>query len=115
MEQEDRIVNQAHKEIRDVPNFQLKLQQMHTARSVTNQLQNTMLCLSQVSSQRRETLFDILTPAQTVTLLEWAKKNKERAEAIIERQIKADKKPSSLEGALQKLEGVRLQMNSLPK
>jgi len=115
MEQEDRIVNQAHKEICDVPNFQLKLQQMHTARSVTNQLQNTMLCLSQVSSERRETLFDILTPAQTVTLLEWAKKNKERAEAIMERQIKADKKSSSLEGALQKLEGVRLQMNSLPK
>lgn len=114
MEQEDRIVNQAHKEFHEVPNFQPKLQQMHTARSVTNQMQNTMLCLSQVSSQRHETLLDILTPAQTVTLLEWAKKNKERAGAIMERRVKAERRPSSLEDALQKLEGVRLQMNSTP-
>jgi len=112
MEQEDRIVNQAHKEFPVVPNFQSKLQQMHTARSVTNQMQNTMLCLSQVSSQRHETLLDILTPAQTIALLEWTKKNKERAGAIMERQVNAERKPSSLEDALQKLEGVRLQMNS---
>lgn len=113
MEQEDRIVNQAHKEFQEVPDFQPKLQQMQTSSSVTNQIQNTMLCLNQVSSQRHETLLDILTPAQTVALLKWAKQNKERAGGVMERQIKAaDRKPSSLEDALQKLGEVRLQMNS---
>ena len=116
MEQEDRIVNQAHKVFDEVPDFQPKLQQMQTSRSVTNQMQNTMLCLSQVSSQRHETLLDILTPAQTVALLKWAKENKERAGAIMERRVKAaDRKPSSLDDALQKLEEVRLQMNSTPQ
>jgi len=112
MEQEDRIVNQAHAEFHEVPKFQPKLQQMHTSRSVTNQMQNTMLCLSQVSSQRHESLLDILTPAQTIALLQWTKQKKQRASAIMERQVKADRRPSSLEDALQKLEGVRLQMNS---
>jgi len=112
MEQEDRIVNQAHAEFHEVENFQPKLQQMQTSRSVTNQMQNTMLCLSQVSSQRHETLLDILTPAQKVSLLKWAKQNKQRAGTIMERKVKADRRQSSLDDALQKLEGVRLQMNS---
>ncbi len=112
MEQEDRIVNQAHAEFQEVPNFQPKLEQMQTSRSVTNQMQNTMLCLSQVSSQRHESLLDILTPTQKVSLFQWAKQNKQRAGKIMERKVKADSRQSSLEDALQKLEGVRLQMNS---
>ncbi len=111
MEQEDRIVNQAHAEFHEVQNFQPKLQQMQTSRSVTNQMQNTMLCLSQVSSQRHETLLDILTPAQKVSLLQWAKQNKQRAGTMMERKVKANGRQSSLEDALQKLEGVRLKMN----
>ncbi len=112
MEQEDRIVNQAHAEFEEMQNFQPKLKQMQTSRSVTNQMQNTMLCLSQVSSQRHESLLDILTPTQKVFLFQWAKQNKQRAGAIMERKVKADSRQSSLEDALQKLEGVRLQMNS---
>lgn len=111
MEQEERIVNQAHQEFNEIPNLQPRLELIHTAESTTNQMQNAMLCLSQVSSQRNESLLDILTPAQTVTLLSWVKKNKEKAGAIMKRQVNSEMSPSSLDNALQKLEGVRLQMN----
>ena len=114
MEQEDRIVNQAHKDFNAISDFQPKLQQMHTLRSVTNQMQNTTLCLSQLSSQRQDSLLDILTPAQTVALLEWTKKNKDRARIAMERKIKTNGRPHSLVGALQKLEDVRLQMSAKP-
>ena len=111
MEQEERIVNQAHQEFNEIPNLQPRLELIHTAASTTNQMQNAMLCLSQVSSQRNESLLDILTPEQTVTLLSWVKKNKEKAGAIMKRRVNSETSPSSLDNALQKLEGVRLQMN----
>ena len=114
MEQEERIVNQAHQEFNEIPNLQPSLERIHAVGSTTNQMQNAMLCLSQVSSQRNESLLDILTPAQTVILLNWVKKNKEKAGTIMKRQVKSEMSPSSLDNALQKLEGVRLQMNPPP-
>jgi hypothetical protein len=111
MEQEERIVTQAHRDFQDTPHLQDKLQQINTVRSATKQMQNIMLCLSQVSSQRNKVLLDTLTPAQTVAFLDWVTKNKVRAQVIMERHTRAEKEPTSLDNTLQKLEGVRLKMN----
>lgn len=90
MEQEDRIINQAHAEARNHPNLHAKLNKMNAAINATHQLQNAMLCHTQLASQRNETLLlEILTPAQTALFLDWSKKNKERLKSIMERQVKS--------------------------
>jgi len=126
MEQEEKIIHQAHGQARNTPNLQSKLQKMKTATDATQHLQNAMLCHTQLASQRNETLLlDILTPAQTALFLEWMKKNKERCRGLMERQLRvsaADGSPavagaannnaeseSTLGGVCKQLEEMRFQ------
>ena len=57
---------------------------MKTAIDATRQLQNAMLCHTQLASQRNEMLLlEILTPTQAALYLDWFKKNKERCMTLM--------------------------------
>lgn len=123
MEQEDRIISQAHTQARNTPNLQSKLQKIKTATDATRHLQNAMLCHTQLAAQRNQNLLlEILTPDQTVVFLEWFKKNKDRCRSIMERQLRNDgaadgtgaasnalRTQSTLGGVCNQLEEIRLQ------
>mmetsp|Transcript_501 Transcript_501/g.998 ORF Transcript_501/g.998 Transcript_501/m.998 type:complete len:843 (-) Transcript_501:58-2586(-) len=119
MDQEDKIINQAHIQAKSTSNLQAKLQKMKKATDATHHLQNAMLCHTQLASTRNETLLlEILTPAQTALFKEYMKKNKERLMAIMEQQLRASyaaglagnaQPESTLGGVYQELEEMRLQ------
>ena len=72
------------KRFRTTPNLHHKLQKMKTAIDATRQLQNAMLCHTQLASQRNEILLlEILTPTQAALYLDWFKKNKERCMTLM--------------------------------
>lgn len=115
MEQEDRIINQAHGEAKATPNLQAKLTKIKTATDATRHLQNAMLCHTKLASQRNDALLlDILTPTQTALFLEWMKNNRERCRAVMERRLRSvavgnAEGESTLVGVCRQLEEMRLQ------
>ena len=79
MEQEERIINQAHEEFQKIDNLPGRLDKMKLAISTTHHLQNAMSCHSHLASKRNDSLLlDILTPEQTLLFLQWLDKNKKR-------------------------------------
>eukprot|EP01082_Thalassiosira_pseudonana_P011754 g9892.t1 g9892 contig4:813687-816042(-) len=96
MDQEDRIINQAHDQAKQTPNLYTKLQRIEMATSATHQLRNTTSCLSRFSSQKNDSLLlDILTPTQAVRFLEWFSLNKERCNAAMEHKYPSNDKPDN--------------------
>eukprot|EP00584_Thalassiosira_punctigera_P007742 CAMPEP_0172530906 /NCGR_PEP_ID=MMETSP1067-20121228/4508_1 /TAXON_ID=265564 ORGANISM="Thalassiosira punctigera, Strain Tpunct2005C2" /NCGR_SAMPLE_ID=MMETSP1067 /ASSEMBLY_ACC=CAM_ASM_000444 /LENGTH=931 /DNA_ID=CAMNT_0013315215 /DNA_START=77 /DNA_END=2872 /DNA_ORIENTATION=+ len=88
MEQEERIIHQAHGQAKNTPNLLSKLQRMKTATDATRHLQNATLCHARLASQRNEALLlEILTPEQTALFLEYARKNKKRLRSIMDRRL----------------------------
>jgi len=92
MEQEDRIINQAHAMAKNTPHLQTKLEKIKVATDATRHLQNAMQCHTQLASQRNETLLlDILTPAQAVLFKGWFETNKERCRSLMDRGLQSGK------------------------
>lgn len=101
MEQEDRIVNQAHGQAKAIPDLERKLRKIKTATDATRHMQNAMLCHTQLASRRNETLLlDVLTPAQTALFLDWFGKNKDRCKRLTEqrRKLQASASAAGSEG-----------------
>ncbi|KAL7518309.1 hypothetical protein ACHAWX_003153 [Stephanocyclus meneghinianus] len=89
MDQEERIINQAHEQAKSTENLHKKLQYTEKATSSTHTLRNAMLCLSECSSELNEiVLRSILTSQQTALFLEWSEKNKDRCKAVMMRRSK---------------------------
>lgn len=95
---------------------------MKTAINATHQLQNAMLCHTQLASQRNEMLLlEILTPAQTALFLEWMRTNKARCMALVRHrcsitraaqgEVEQARCESTLNGVFQQLEDLKLENN----
>ena len=109
MEQEERIINQAHEEFQKIDNLPGRLCRMKLATSTTHHLQNAMSCHSHLASQRNDSLLlDILTPEQTMLFLQWLDKNKKRCgEAVCNNIGKGRNKTSTLGAILAQLEELK--------
>ncbi|KAL3798737.1 hypothetical protein ACHAW5_010068 [Stephanodiscus triporus] len=116
MDQEDRVINQAHAQAKNTPELLSKLQKMRTATDATHHLQNATLCHTQLTSQRNKMLLlDILTPAQLALFVEWHARNKERCRAVMERRLRtsvaaaAGSGESTVDVVCRQLEKMRLE------
>lgn len=97
--------------IRSTPNLHHKLLKMKTAIDATRQIQNAMLCHTQLASQRNEMLLlEILTPTQTALYLDWFKKNKERCMVLMKEQVEVVRCESTLNGVCRQLEDMKLEI-----
>lgn len=118
MEQEDRIINQAHAQAKNTPNIQPNLEKMKKATDATKHLQTAMMCHTQLASLRnKRLLLEVLTPAQTALYLKWFKANKQRCRGAMDRKLRANsglgesmaQNESTLGGVYRQLEDMRLE------
>ncbi|EJK66630.1 hypothetical protein THAOC_12443 [Thalassiosira oceanica] len=108
MEQEERIINQAHEEFQKIDNLPGRLNKMKLAVSTTHHLQNAMSCHSHLASKRNDSLLlDVLTPEQTMLFLQWLDKNKKRCGEAARDIGKGGSRRSTLDAILTQLEELK--------